>query len=168
MPTGRIPVGTLIDAHPVLLPAALIHRSALETVHELDQTLDREADTDMIVRLGLATRFAAVDDPTYVYYRVSRKAVVNERVLAERARMLHKHGAHLSRGERLHLWDPVARSALRAGFTDIGRDAGEQVVRALWAHAPGFLVGWYVALRGRETPDFLKRAVKRLGGGAKP
>ncbi|HEY6629149.1 MAG TPA: glycosyltransferase family A protein, partial [Acidimicrobiia bacterium] len=165
MPAGKIPVGVLIDAHPVLLPATLMHRSVLDTVQSLDQTLDREADTDMIVRLGLATEFAAVDDPTYVYYRVSRKAIVNERVLSERSRMLHKHQSHLTRREKLHLWDPIGRSALRAGFTEIGRDAGEQVISALWNHAPGFLVGWYVFLRGRQTPEFIKRAVKRLSGG---
>ena len=165
MPAGKIPVGVLIDAHPVLLPATLMHRSVLDAVQSLDQTLDREADTDMIVRLALATEFAAVDDPTYVYYRVSRKAVANERVLSERARMLHKHETHLTRREKLHLWDPIGRSALQAGFTEIGHDAGEQVISALWKHAPRFLVGWYVFLRGRQTPEFIKKAVRRFSGG---
>lgn len=162
MPEGKVPVGVLIDAHPVLLPATLIHRSVLDVVGPLDQTLDREADTDMIVRLGLATQLTAVDDPTYVYNRISRKAVVSERVLGERARLLHKHGSHLSKRERLRLWDPIARSALRAGLTDIGRDAGEQVVKTLAPRGPDFLVGWYVALRGRQTPEFVKRVGRTI------
>jgi glycosyltransferase involved in cell wall biosynthesis len=164
MPDGKISAGVLIDAHPVLLPATLIHRSVLDVVEALDQSLDREADTDMIVRLGLATELAAVDDPTYIYYRISRKAVVNERTLAERARLLHKHGEHLSQRDRLRLWDPVGRSALRSGMPEIGRDAAEQVVLALSPRAPRFLIGWYVTLRKRQTPEFLKRAVKRISG----
>ncbi|MGH8913397.1 MAG: glycosyltransferase [Acidimicrobiia bacterium] len=164
MPRGKIRTGVLIDRHPVLLPATLISRPVLDEVAGLDQTLDRLADTDMVVRLGLATGFAAVDDPTYVYYRISRKAVVNERVQVETAQMLHKHQQHLRRRERLLFWDTQARASLRAGLAEVGRDAGEQAVAALWPHPPRFLVDWYVRIRGRQTPQFLRRIAKRVMG----
>ncbi len=163
MPTGKIRPAVLIDRHPVLLPATLIDRSVIDAVHSLDQSLDRLADTDMIVRLGLATEFAAVDDPTYIYNRVSRKAVINQRVITETVKMLKKHQQHMSRRERLLFWDTQARQALRAGFPEVGRDAAEEFVAALWPRPPAFLVGAYVAIRSRRTPEFLKRFARRLG-----
>ena len=163
MPAGKIRPAVLIDRHPVLLPATLIDRSVIEVVESLDQSLDRLADTDMIVRLGLATEFAAVDDPTYIYNRISRKAVVNERVIIETVQMLKKHQIHMSRKERLLFWDTQARQALRAGFPAVGRDAAEQFVATLWPHPPAFLVNIYVAIRSRHTPEFLKRWARRLG-----
>jgi glycosyltransferase involved in cell wall biosynthesis len=163
MPVGKIRPAVLIDRHPVLLPATLIDRSVIEIVESLDQSLDRLADTDMIVRLGLATEFAAVDEPTYIYNRISRKAVVNERVIVETVQMLKKHQKHMSRKERLLFWDTQARQALRAGFPAVGRDAAEQFVAALWPHPPAFLVNMYVAIRSRQTPEFLKRSARRLG-----
>ncbi len=163
MPSGKIRPAVLIDRHPVLLPATLIDRSVIDVVESLDQSLDRLADTDMIVRLGLATEFAAVDDPTYIYNRISRKAVVNERVIVETVQMLKKHQIHMSRRERLLFWDTQARQALRAGFSDVGRDAAEQFVDVIWSHAPGFLVDLYVAVRRRESPEFLRRLGRRLG-----
>ena len=78
--------------------------------------------------------------------------------------MLHKHETHLTRGEKLRLWDPIGRSALQSGFTNIGRDAGEHVITALWKRAPNFLVGWYIFLRGHQTPEFIKKAVRRFSG----
>jgi glycosyltransferase involved in cell wall biosynthesis len=163
MPQGKIRTGVLIDRHPVLLPATLISRSVLDEVVGLDQTLDRLADTDMIVRLGLATDFAPVDEPTYVYYRISRKSVVNERVIIETVQMLKKHQKHMGRKERLLFWDTQARQALRAGFPEVGREAAEQVVAAIWPHPPAFLVGLYVAIRRQQTPEPLKRLARRIG-----
>lgn len=163
MPAGTIRTGVLIDRHPVLLPATLIHRSVLDVVECLDQSLDRLADTEMIVRLGLATGFAPVDEPTYVYYRISRKAVVNERVIIETVQMLKKHQGQMSRKERLLFWDTQARQALRAGFPEVGREAAEQFVAALWPRPPRFLVDLYVAIRRRQTPQPLKRLARRIG-----
>ncbi len=155
MPDGTIDVGTLIDAHPVLLPAVLVYRSVLESVGPMDETLDREADTDMIVRLGLATAFAPVDDPTYIYNRVSRKSVAGERMLEERARLLEKHQAHVNRNDRLRLWDVIARTALRSGYPDLGRRAAAQVIDA--GRLPKFLESWYLTIRSRPTPEFMKK-----------
>jgi glycosyltransferase involved in cell wall biosynthesis len=163
MPSGRIRTAVLIDRHPVLLPATLIHSSVLEVVKGLDQRLDRLADTDMVVRLGLATEFAAVDDPTYIYNRVSRKAIVNERVLEETAQMLAKHQGQMSRKERLLFWDTQARQALRAGFEEIGRESSIQAVGVLWPRPPRLVVDGYMQLRGRPSPEFLRRIARRLG-----
>jgi glycosyltransferase involved in cell wall biosynthesis len=163
MPSGKIRPGVLIDRHPVLLPATLIHRSVLDVVESLDQSLDRLADTDMVVRLGLATEFAPADDPTYVYYRISRKTVVNERVLAETAQMLKKHQVHMGTKERFMFWDTQARQALRAGFSEIGGDSSREAVAVFWKNPPSFLVGLYTAFRGRRTPEFVRRIGRRLG-----
>ncbi len=164
MPVGQIGAAVLIDKHPVLLPATLIHRSVLDRLVSLDQTLDRLADTEMLVRLGAATRFAAVDDPTYVYNRISRTEVVQERVLEERAQMFRKHRDLLSRKERFRFWDTESRTAIRAGFTDIGRDTAREAVSVYWPRPPGFLVGWYVAVRARRAPRFLSKFLKKVTG----
>ncbi len=162
MPEGKIGIELLIDPQAVLLPATLIHRTVLEKTGPLDQTLDRLADTDMLVRLGLATLIAAVDDPTYVYYRISRRDVVSERVLTERSRLLHKHHNHLSWRQRVMFWDVQARSTLRSGMEELGREAGHEVVSAFWPNPPRLLVDWYVAIRRRQTPKFVTSAAKRF------
>jgi hypothetical protein len=164
LPHGRISTSVLIDRHPVLLPASLIHRSVLDVVGGLDQSLDREADTDMVVRLGAATGFAPVDDPTYVYYRVSRKAISNERTLVETAKLLRKHQSRMSKRERIRFWDTEARSALRAGLLDVGREAGKELVSVIWSPAPPFLVDWYLRARSRETPRPIKQLAARVFG----
>lgn len=162
MPEGRIGIELMIDPKAVLLPATLIHRSVLDRIGNLDESLDRLADTDMLVRLGLGSEIAAVDNPTYVYYRVSRRDVVNERVLAERSKLLRKHQEHLTRRQRLALWDKQARSALRSGLEDLGQEASHQVISALWDPPPGLAVSWYTAIRRRPTPRLVTRF---LGGG---
>jgi glycosyltransferase involved in cell wall biosynthesis len=162
MPSGEISTGVLIDSHPVLLPATLIHRSVLERVASLDETFDRLADTDMVVRLGLATRFAAAEEPTYVYYRVSRKTVIQKRQLHETSRLLAKHEGSLTRSERMRFWDTQARNSLRIDESELARDAAQRVISALWANPPAFLVGWYLALRGRETTAPIKWLARRL------
>jgi glycosyltransferase involved in cell wall biosynthesis len=163
MASGKLRPSVLIDKHPVLLPASLIHRSVIQQVVSLDENLDRLADTDMIVRIGLTTGFSAVDDPTYVYNRISRKAVVNERVLVETAQMLKKHQNHMSKRERLLFWDTQARQALRSGLPDIGRDAAEQLVSVFWPRPPRFLVSAFIAVRSRKTPRFVKKIAASIG-----
>jgi glycosyltransferase involved in cell wall biosynthesis len=164
LPSGRIGTAVLIDRHPVLLPATLIHRSVMDELVSLDESLDRLADTDMLVRLGAATRFAAVDDPTYVYYRQSRKAVVQERVQEERLQMIRKHNHLLTRRERARFWDTESRTSLRAGFEGLGREAAREVVSVIWPNPPEFLVSWYVALRSRRTPEPLRKLAKKVTG----
>ncbi len=162
MPDGKIGIEMLIDPQAVLLPATLIHRSVLDRTGPLDQELDRLADTDMLVRLGLASEIAAVDDPTYVYYRISRRDVVSERVLSERSRLYHKHRKHLIWRRRVMLWDVQARSALRSGLDDLGQEAAEQVVSQFWPNPPRFLVTWYAAIRRRQTPEIVTRIAKKF------
>jgi glycosyltransferase involved in cell wall biosynthesis len=164
LPAGRLSAAVIIDRQPALLPASLIHRSVLDVVENVDESFDRLADTDMLVRLGAVTRFAAVDDPTYIYYRVDKKALINERVLTETARLLRKHEGLLSRRERILFWDTQARQALRAGFDDLGRDAGGQVLGAMLPVVPKLFADWYVWLRRRQTPEYLKRAAARVVG----
>jgi hypothetical protein len=154
----------IIDRQPALLPASIIHRSVLDLVENVDDSFDRLADTEMLVRLGAATRFAAVDDPTYIYYRVDKKALINKRVLAETARLLRKHEGLLSRRERILFWDTQTRQALRAGFDDLGRDAAAEVLGAMSPRAPDLLTDWYVWLRRRQTPEYLKRVAARVVG----
>jgi hypothetical protein len=133
-------------------------------VENVDDSFDRLADTEMLVRLGAVTRFAAVDDPTYIYYRVDKKALINERVLTETARLLKKHEGLLSRRERILFWDTQARQALRAGFDDLGRDAAGQVLGAMLPVVPKLFVSWYVWLRRRQTPEYLKGLAARVVG----
>lgn len=164
LPVGKLPAAVIIDRQPALLPASVIHRSVLDVVDNVDRSFDRLADTDMLVRLGAATRFAAVDDPTYIYHRVDKKSLINERVLTETTRLLRKHRGLLSRRERILFWDTQARQALRAGFDDLGRDAATEVLGALAGRSPDLLTDWYVRLRRRQTPRFLKRIAARLVG----
>jgi len=164
LPAGRLSAAVIIDRQPALLPASLIHRSVLDVVENVDESFDRLADTDMLVRLGAATMFAAVDDPTYIYHRVDKKALINERVLTETARLLRKHEALLSMRERVLFWDTQARQALRAGFDDLGRDAAVQVLGAVLPVVPKLFADWYVSLRRRQTPEYLKRVATRVVG----
>jgi glycosyltransferase involved in cell wall biosynthesis len=162
MPEGRIPTVVLIDAHPVLLPATLIHRTALESVVSLDESFDRLADTDMVVRLGLATMFSAVDQPSYVYHRVSRKTVIRARLLTETAELLRKHRDQLTKRQRMFLWDVQVRTAIRGGHIDLARKAAGEVVSVIWPNPPDRIAGWYLWLRNRNTPGFVKWFTRRV------
>jgi glycosyltransferase involved in cell wall biosynthesis len=164
LPVGKLSASLIIDRQPALLPASLIHRSVLDMVENVDESFDRLADTEMLVRLGAVTRFAAVDDPTYIYYRVDKKALINERVLTETARLLRKHEGLLRKRERILFWDTQARQALRAGFDDLGRDAAGQVLGAMLPVVPELFVNWYVGLRRRQTPEYLKRVAAKMVG----
>jgi glycosyltransferase involved in cell wall biosynthesis len=164
LPAGKMSAAVIIDRQPALLPASIIHRSVLDVVENVDDSFDRLADTEMLVRLGAVTRFAAVDDPTYIYYRVDKKALINERVLTETARLLKKHEGLLSKRERILFWDTQTRQALRAGFDDLGRYAAGQVLRAMLPVVPKLFVAWYVWLRRRQTPEYLKRVAARVVG----
>ena len=161
LPRGKIRAAVLIGQHPVLLPATLIHRSVLDAVVGLDETLDRKADTDMVVRLGAATEFAAVDDPTYVYYRTSHGTVVHDRALTEMAQLLHKHQGSMSNRERWIAWDALARSSLRSELPAVAREAGQEAVAVFWSKPPRFAVSLYLRIRGLRTPQFVKRLAKK-------
>jgi len=164
LPQGKIRAAVLIGSHPVLLPATLIHRSVLDEVVGLDETLDRKADTDMVVRLGHATEFVGVDDPTYVYHRTSHGSVVHDRALTEMTQLLRKHQDLMNNRERWIAWDALARSSLRSDLPEVAREAAKQAIAVFWSNPPGFVVSLYLWVRGLRTPQFVKRlAIKGPG-----
>ena len=148
LPEGKIRAAILIGRHPVLLPTTLIHRSVLEAVGPMDEGLDRKADTDMVVRIGAATRLVAVNDPTYIYYRVAHGSQVLDRALTEMALLLRKHKPLMNRRERWVAWDALCRSATQADLPDLAQEAATEAVAVFWPRPPSPVVAAYLWLRG--------------------
>lgn len=157
LPEGAFSPFTLIGSHPVLLPSVVVERSLLDDIGLMDETLDRKADTDMLVRIGKATRFAAVDAATYVYYRYPHGAEVKDRAQIEMGRLITKHQDHMTRRERWILWDALTRSSLDSGQVSLSQQAGSEALRALLGIAPGWLVRLYTGMRGSTIPKRLAR-----------
>jgi glycosyltransferase involved in cell wall biosynthesis len=162
LPGGRFSAYTLMGAHPVLLPATLIRRSLIDRIGHMDETLDRKADTDMLVRLGGATEFAAVDEPTYVYYRNPHGSDVHDRALEEMYLLIGKHRDHMSRREQWLSWDSLTRSALKTGLTDLARNSARQAIATWVSTAPGWLVSLYVRVRSLDVPHSIRRTIGKL------
>jgi glycosyltransferase involved in cell wall biosynthesis len=160
-PSGSISPFVVIGSHPVLLPAALIHRSTLEKTGWLDETLDRKADTDMIVRLALATSFSASDQATYIYFRNPHGQDVRDRTLREMAILLRKHRNSMTRFERWQLWDAQLRAAIRSEIDDVADEAAHEVARLLSPIWHDWIAALYLRLRKIRTPEFLKQAARR-------
>ena len=162
LPSGQFSAYTLMGAHPVLLPATLIRRALIDRIGHMDETLDRKADTDMLVRLGAATSFQAVDEATYVYYRNPHGADVHDKALEEMYHLIKKHSNSMSRKERWLSWDSLTRSSLKAGLSDLARDSAREAIRAWVSTAPGWLVSLYVRVRSLDAPTPIRRTLGNL------
>lgn len=167
LPSGRFSAFTLIGAHPVLLPATLIRMSVVHGLNGLDATLDRKADTDMLVRLGQASEFVSVDPATYVYYRNPHGSEVNVRALEEMYLLIEKHQTVMTKQERWLSWDGLTRSAIKSGLDDLARSSARQAVATWVSTTPGWLVSLYVRIRRLDTPKSVRRWIQKLKGGGK-
>lgn len=159
--TGSFSPYTLIGPHPILLPAVLVERTLLDEIGWMDETFDRKADTDMLVRIGLGTKYGAVEEATYIYYRQPHGAEVKDRAQAEMARLIEKHQARMSRFQRWLLWDALTRSSLETEQMELARAAAREAIRALLPLSPDWLVGAYVRVRGSSLPRRLARLIRR-------
>ena len=158
LPQGWVDPFTVMSAHPVLLPTVVAERSLFEGLGGMDESFDRKADTDMLVRIAKATPLASVDDATYLYYRYPHGSEVRARAHEETAELIEKHQTGLSRRQRFILWDALARAAVDAGHNEVAeRAAGEALRSAVGTWAIPLAVP-YRRLRGSKT---LRRVVSR-------
>jgi len=162
LPSGTFSAYTLMGAHPVLLPATLIRRALIDRIGHMDEALDRKADTDMLVRLGQATRFVAVDEATYVYYRNPHGADVHDKALEEMYLLIKKHVHAMSRKERWLSWDSLTRSSLKAGLSELARESAREAIRTWLSTAPGWIVSLYVRVRSLDAPTSIRRTLGNL------
>lgn len=162
LPSGHFSAYALMGAHPVLLPATLIRRSLIDDLGHMDETLDRKADTDMLVRLGGATDFAAVDEATYVYYRNPHGSDVHDKALEEMYLLIGKHLGEMSRREQWLSWDSLTRSSLKAGLPDLAREAAYEAIRTWVSPTPGWLISLYVRVRSLDVPPSIRRTIGKL------
>jgi glycosyltransferase involved in cell wall biosynthesis len=163
LPTGRFSAFTLIGAHPVLLPAALIHRPLIDRLGGMDESLDRKADTDLLIRLGAATDFASVDDASYVYFRNPHGPEVHHQALTEMATLIRKHQGSMTRKERLRSWDSLVRSTARAGLDDLSKEAAHEMLGNVGSKAPRALASLYSRVRRVKAPGWFRGRATRKG-----
>jgi glycosyltransferase involved in cell wall biosynthesis len=164
LPSGRFSAFTLIGAHPVLLPATLIKRSLVDELGGLDISLDRKADTDMLVRLGNASEFASVDAATYIYYRNPHGSEVHDRALEEMYLLIDKHRAAMTRSERWLSWDALTRASTKAGLDSLARSAAGQAVSTWVSTSPRWVVTLYLRIRRVGLPGWARDWVQKLRG----
>lgn len=161
LPSGHFSAHTLIGAHPVLLPATLIRRSLVDDLGGLDQGFDRKADTDMLVRLGQASKFVSVGEATYIYYRNPHGSEVNVRALEEMLGLIGKHEGSMTRKERWLSYDALTRASLKSGLDELGRASAAGAIGAWVSTQPSWLVSLYVSIRDLDAPDWVRRLLRR-------
>lgn len=168
LPRGWVDPFVVMTAHPVLLPTMVVERSLYEELDGMDESFDRKADTDMLVRIAKATPLAAVDEATYLYYRYPHGSEVRARAHEETAELIEKHQSGMTRRQRFVLWDSLARAASDAGHDGVAVKAAREAMRNALGSWGQPLAVPYLRVRGskglRRVASQVSRSLRRRRG----